>query len=155
MAALLVPIAPRETVEKAMILTTRKYAYHHRMKKMNINDDDDDDNDDNDVNDIDVNDNEDAEEEERKNNDKENKVGNEDEVRVESDIEDRKRTTEIDSVKMESSAERNKSKGEKMHLICSYYRTISPYSDVACNISVRRACVLLGTNGTYNILLEI
>ena len=142
LAALLVPIAPRETVEKAMILTTRKYAYHQRMNKINKNDDDD----------SDVSDNEEAEEEERKYNEKEKKIGNEDEVHIENDIEDRKRKTEGDCVKMENITERNKSEGETRHLVCSYYHTISPYSDVACKIGVRRACVLLGTNGTYNTI---
>ena len=35
----------------------------------------------------------------------------------------------------------------RKYLICSYYQAPSQYSDVACKHGLRRACVLLGTNG--------
>ena len=52
------------------------------------------------------------------------------------------------------SGEKKKKTEETKYLICSYYHTISQYSDVACKSGVRRACVLLGTNGTYNSIMR-
>ena len=116
LAALLEPIMPRETAEKAMILITRKYAYHHKTDEINKNnlDDDIDDDDDSDMD--------------------------------ESDKEETEEAAE--------SGEKKKKREETKYLICSYYHTISQYSDVACKSGVRRACVLLGTNGTYNSIIR-
>ena len=108
---------PRETAEKAMILITRKYAYHHKTDEINKNNLDIDDIDDDDDSDIDESDNEETEE-------------------------------------AAESGERKKKREETKYLICSYYHTISQYSDVACKSGVRRACVLLGTNGTYNSIMR-
>ena len=121
LAALLEPIKPRETAEKAMILITRKYAYHHKTDEINKNNlDIDIDIDDDDDSDIDVSDKEETEE-----------------AAESGEKKKKKKKTE-----------------ETKYLICSYYHTISQYSDVACKSGVRRACVLLGTNGTYNSIIR-
>ena len=48
----------------------------------------------------------------------------------------------------------NESKNENF-LVCNYYCRLTQYSDLGSNLGIKRACVLLGTNGTNDNLFKL